>query len=619
MRHVWWNTDKYTQSPLGIAGTIFTGPLNLTLDTNDKNAAVTKGWFDNYFLQHSELSSNLHPTTSDIDTISLFKSKLSGLLSLTGLTGDINTQLSEELDKTGGNVTGNITTTSHPVENNDAANKKYLNDSINSGVINKVGDIVNKPNIGTYVGYLRCNGEYKLKSDYSALYNKIGDACESDKKITLNYTLNSSLGGGYPHCNQYDYCSADLNIASCKLDSMKLVYPSAYHTVAVTKNRVYILGGMDRKTNCVYDTIMYSDITDGGLLTGFKIYNIKLPTPVCDHETIIIGNRLYLIGGYSFIDSSNEGYQKTIYYSTISDDGELSNFRQTSFVNTEYYVGFTTLATKNKLYCLETAPGDGSGNTSFCYDINSSFTISNKTIAESISANIDGNPGDWSRWTSIPIGNKVYLLGGGYDKVTNPGHIFVSNINTDGTLGIFTDTGLSLSHITSKGLHDINAWVTLGGNIYIFGGDYSSGGAGGHTNIYKLTITNGVLVSVTVVGKLPIPVSESRAVVTKSKVYIFGGANNYYLSESDHSLNYQNPETYKSDDSIISIDLNSSTGVQDFINLKNINKFNGQSLTGEIKLVNNNPDPALYFKLPDTTKYEKYKTNSINGYYYIKY
>ena len=141
--------------------------------------------------------------------------------------------------------------------------------------------------------------------------------------------------------------------------------------------------------------------------------------------------------------------------------------------------------------------------------------------------NTDGTLGSWTTSGNIPgvltssqiavTNNRIYLIGG-YNGTTFVSAIYTAPINTDGTLGTWTtDTSLPsvLSHSES---------IVTKNKVYIFGGAIA--GNTGTTTVYTAPINaDGTLGPWTTGTALPSNLYLSQAIVTKNRVYLLGGYN----------------------------------------------------------------------------------------------
>lgn len=138
--------------------------------------------------------------------------------------------------------------------------------------------------------------------------------------------------------------------------------------------------------------------------------------------------------------------------------------------------------------------------------------------------NADGTLGTWGANGTLPITvregqvvivkDRIYLLGGWTSGALSS--IQTAVINTDGTLGTWTTSTSSLP----VAVYAPQAIVT-NGRIHVMGGFV--GGSEG-TGVYTAVVNaDGTLGTWTAGTSLSSPLGQSQAVVTNSRVYIFGG------------------------------------------------------------------------------------------------
>ena len=365
----------------------------------------------------------------------------------------------------GGTVTGPITSTATPSANLDAVTKGYV-DSALTGIVSgtlAVGDIVRKPVAVAPSGFLRCNGGEVSKTTYAGLYAIVGD------KFSLGVT---QAGAGQPWRQQYDINTEQSTDISSWTTSTSLPGTVGHSQAIVTKNRVYLLGGY---VNSSYSSTVYTapinlDGTLGAWTTG-----TSLPGTVHASQAIVTKNRVYLLGGLV-----NGSYSSTVYTAPINLDGTLGAWTTgTSLPDT---VGFSqAIVTKNRVYLLGGVVNSSYSSTVYTAPINLDGTLgawttptslpdilifsqaivtknrvyllggySNSSASSTVYTapiNLDGTLGAWTTGTSLPdtVGysqvivtkNRVYLLGG-YVNSSYSSTVYTAPINLDGTLGAWT-------------------------------------------------------------------------------------------------------------------------------------------------------------------------------------
>ena len=138
------------------------------------------------------------------------------------------------------------------------------------------------------------------------------------------------------------------------------------------------------------------------------------------------------------------------------------------------------------------------------------------------------NIGVWTTGTALPslLGrgvvfvtkNRVYLCGGDINQPTFSATVYTAPINTDGTIGTWT-TGPSL-----PGGRASASCIVTKNRVYLFGG--YTGSASPTDTVYTTVInSDGTIGNWTTSANLPGNICESSAIITKNRVYLLGGYN----------------------------------------------------------------------------------------------
>ena len=83
--------------------------------------------------------------------------------------------------------------------------------------------------------------------------------------------------------------------------------PLARSQAIVTKNRVYLLGGINSPTNPAVSTVYTAPINEDGTL-GSWTTGTSLPGPLARSQAIVTSSRVYLLGG-----GNDSGYVPTVF------------------------------------------------------------------------------------------------------------------------------------------------------------------------------------------------------------------------------------------------------------------------------------------------------------------
>ena len=139
--------------------------------------------------------------------------------------------------------------------------------------------------------------------------------------------------------------------------------------------------------------------------------------------------------------------------------------------------------------------------------------------------NTDGTLGTWTTGTSLPIGiiasasfvtkDRVFLVGGATGTGTYLSTVYTAPINLDGTLGTWITTH------ALPGVLGYSKVIVTKNRVYTFGG-YN--GSAAISTIYTATINDGGMInSWSVYGTLPYACQLSSVAIIKDRVYLIGG------------------------------------------------------------------------------------------------
>jgi len=307
----------------------------------------------------------------------------------------------------------------------------------------------------------------------------------------------------------------------------------SHSQTVVTKNRVYLLGGLNGSgyVSTVYTAPINADGTIGTWTTG-----TNLPVALHASQSIVTRNRVYLLGGWS------GDVVSTIYSAVINKDGTLGTWgldnnlpntlSHTSVFTTKNFAfiigGWTGSSVVSTIYY--TAFSGGLNDYSAYYEDNVSiYTMPGSGLPweqqyqlnESQAGNITG----WTTTTSLPTTlstaavfvtkNRVYLCGGYINDTTQTNAVYTAPINSDGTLGTWNAT-TNLPNVANR----LNAVVTKN-RVYLLAfsvGNYAT------STVYTASINaDGTIGSWSTATSLPGAISWTRPFVTKNRIYICGG------------------------------------------------------------------------------------------------
>lgn len=448
---------------------------------NLKNSGVTAGAYPKVTVTTKGIVTQGAPLTSD-DIPNLTWSKVS----LDRPTTTAGFGISDALTKSGGSMTGFISVMNAPTQTLHAANKSYVDNSSVASVSMAAGTEIIHASSVTPSGFLRSNGATVLKANYPNLYSVIGDS----------YTAREDATGGRPWQQQYQINTATNPTIWPWGTDTNLPSPLAYSSLVVTKNRVYLLGGIN--TTQAVSTIYTAPINPDGTLGGWTTAG-DLPEAPAYLKPVVTKNRIYLLSGY----------YTTVYTAPINADGTIGTWD-----TSESLPGVLTwshiIKTRTRLYVA--GGRDASNNPS--------------PTAYFCEINADGTLGSWYTIGSfLPAGrvsgevivtkNRVYIVGG-YGSIVS-GSSITASISPDGTLGAWT-SGPTLPISLSNSV----AIVTRN-RVYMLGG-YSPNSAVA-TSYTAIVNADGTLGNWQECQSLPLALESGQAFLTSAKLYYLGGYN----------------------------------------------------------------------------------------------
>lgn len=383
------------------------------------------------------------------------------------------------LSREGGELTGGIEAHAHPANEKNPSTVGYVRGKaeVFPGIY-KVGDVVSKATDVTPSGFLKCNGALVDKVIYSELYAVIGD----------QFNPTTVTGGREPWRQQYGFNSLQSNpLGSWTTETSTYADMPYRHSTIVTKNKVYLLGGM--VTSTIVKTILVATIDSNGVIGDFSLYE-NGPLTTRSAIPVVVKNKVYLIGGMDF-----KSYM-ALY--TIDSSGNLI----TSATTVDLPITFSSISvvinTKNKIYVVG---NNVSGEVLYSANIAVDGTLNTWTSLPTTLGLSAGN-------TSFQTNDRVYIVG--------RNDVFSAKINSDDTLGAFTKTSNNIT------LSPTQESVVTKNKVYILS-------TSSDRKVYNAEIridgTLGPWVEdASTIGSSSIGVDCSY-VVTSSKLYRLGGLN----------------------------------------------------------------------------------------------
>jgi hypothetical protein len=226
------------------------------------------------------------------------------------------------------------------------------------------------------------------------------------------------------------------------------------HTTAIARDSIYVIGGGGGGR---FSSIERATINGDASISSFSTVSSALNEPRTGHANIILGEFLYVIGGFG---GSGPSHLTSIERATISADGTLGSFSIVPGVvlNTGR-VFFSVVATDQYLYVVGGLVSNGG-----------TAEVERATIG------VDGSIGPFSpasglvygrgAHASVVVGNALYIFGG----LVAGGHlnnVERAIINADGSLGEFS----VLSAVMLVDARARHAAATVADSVYLIGGD----------------------------------------------------------------------------------------------------------------------------------------------------
>lgn len=409
--------------------------------------------------------------------------------------------ITDAMSKDGATITGTLSLNIDPTQPMHAANKQYVDGLGGGGAFLNTGIVVRRPTNTTPAGFLRCNGGQVSRTTYSALFAAI--KVNYDVYTTVDYANYSAAGNGQPWRFQYDINVSQVNdITGWAFETNISGQPLSNGSAIVTKNRVYMLGGIDDSIDGSYsDRVMTAPIDANGNI-GTWTQAGSLAISASNAQAFVTINRVYLIGGI-YNNGSGGSHGAYVQSAVINTDGTLGPWvLKTSLPVT--IVNSQVVVTKKRVYTI--AGQVGGGISGACY---------------TAVINDDGSLGPWSNaGINVPASlylhqvavtkNLVYVLGGNLGSGSSNNTIYYSTIGTDGSLSPWTIyAGSNVSGTYT------NCYVTKNA-VYLFNIDTSA------SVKYAPLDANGNLGSFVAGTQMVVSGAHSCLITTSSKIYLFG-------------------------------------------------------------------------------------------------
>jgi hypothetical protein len=268
---------------------------------------------------------------------------------------------------------------------------------------------------------------------------------------------------------------------------------------------IYNVGGVDG-TGTTITTTQYAKLNADGTV-GTWTSTTALPGARKQIQPVVLNGYVYVIGGR---DDSNT-VQSTSYYAKLNPDGTIGAWNTTTPLTsgTVARFGQGTIAYNGYIYTMG--------------GFNSSITALNSNYY--IKANADGTLG--SAWTSTTtfsttlaningatVANGYAYVVGGFDGSTSTDAVRRAKLNTDGTMGSWTNqTGI----VPGGGDENWQEFVA-NGYLYVVGGDN-----GTRVSAFPLNADGSVGTAVSLTS-FPVNMGEAGGAIANGYLYVLGGS-----------------------------------------------------------------------------------------------
>ncbi len=223
------------------------------------------------------------------------------------------------------------------------------------------------------------------------------------------------------------------------------------------------------------------------------------------------GDRVYILGGLG-----NGTFNNNVFYGTVHSDGTMDNWQETTTLPLSVVEAESTIVGNWIYYAGGVNNAEGKHDTVYVSQINSNGTL-----------------GSWSTTTSLPhpmvtfgmvsYQNKIYIIGG-YTNSGGINEVYSATVNTsDGTLSSWQPEE-SLLHE----FYDKNQTVIVGNTIVIAGGGRN--GNPDTSDVYYTTINNDGSLAPwqQSANSLPRPRTSASLQFVNGYLYMLGGVDNGY-------------------------------------------------------------------------------------------
>jgi len=299
--------------------------------------------------------------------------------------------------------------------------------------------------------------------------------------------------------------------------------PRYLHQSVVTKDRVYLIGGIPTSSGADATTIVHTaPINEDGSL-GAWTTGEPLHTAVYYAQVAVIGQKVYCFGGHA--KTTDSVTTNIVQVANIDDDGVIGPWSLHPFTLPVGLMNSKVLVTSSRVYLLAGNLND----TTVTFQYWSSGILNDGNLSPWVS---HGNlPENRNHPALIPTGKYVYLVGGGNGSVYLTTSLRAT-ILEDGTLGKW-EAGPTIPDAIGN-----VSEITIGNRAYIL----PSATNLGNTNVTMMGIIeeDGTIKSFQKVPSPTVALAATSAVLVKGKVHIFGGWTGSGVSSNISTASFAN-------------------------------------------------------------------------------
>ncbi len=322
------------------------------------------------------------------------------------------------------------------------------------------------------------------------------------------YILGGMIAGAQVTSIEVARIDGDGSLGPFATAGTSLLTPRSEFTTDVIGKYVYVVGGQNNTGNL--DRVERAPIASDGSLGGFEAAGVLTATPRAGHTTAVIGNNLYVFGGYGGGPDSH-----SVESATIQPDGTLGVFGIVSGVSTATArVGHGGVVIGNHVYLIG---GSDPDSMAVLGSVESAPIQPDGTLGTF--ATVSGVSLNTARFDFVTrvLGGYVYVIGG-FNGNVNLGTVERAAIGADGTLGNFSVVSGTSLLATRSGMPS----AVVGNFLYLFG----SVPPNLPNQIERASIEGGGLASnfATSTTTLAVGRGAATAATIGGYVYVFGGS-----------------------------------------------------------------------------------------------